>query len=57
MTLMEHLTAKQFLSDIKTKQDFTKYLSMKLYGAFQKLHLLFHMSLLAFQVFQTSMQD
>ena len=29
-TVIEHLTSKQFLPDIKTKQDLTKYLSMKL---------------------------
>ena len=36
-TVMEHLTTKQFLSDIKTKQDLTKYLSMKLYDFFQNV--------------------
>ena len=34
-TVIEHLTTKQVLSDIKTKQDLTKYLSMKLYDVFQ----------------------
>ena len=36
-TVMEHLTTKQFLSDIKTTQDLTKYLSMKLYDVFQNV--------------------
>ena len=36
-TVIEHLTIKQFLSDIKTKQDLTKYLSMKLYDVFQNV--------------------
>ena len=30
-TIVEHLTPKQFLSDIKTKQNLTKYPSLKLY--------------------------
>ena len=29
-TVIEHLTTKQFLSDTKTKQNLTKYLSIKL---------------------------
>ena len=29
-TVIEYLTTKQFLSDIKTRPDLTKYLSMKL---------------------------
>ena len=29
-TVIEHPTTKQFLSDTKTKQDLTKYLSIKL---------------------------
>ena len=36
-TVIEHLTAKQFLPDIKTKQDLTKYLSMKLFNIFQNV--------------------
>ena len=36
-TVIEHLTIKQFLSDIKTKQDLTKYLRMKLYDVFQNV--------------------
>ena len=36
-TVIEHLTTKQFLSDIKTNQDLTKYLSMKLYDVFQNV--------------------
>ena len=36
-TVVEHLTAEQFLSDIKTMQDLTKYLSMKLYDVFQNV--------------------
>ena len=36
-TVVEHLTVKQFLSDIKTMQDLTKYLSMKLYDVFQNV--------------------
>ena len=36
-TGIEHLTTKQFLSDIKTKQDLTKYLTMKLYDVFQNV--------------------
>ena len=36
-TVIEHLTTKQFLSDIKTRQDLTKYLSMKLYDVFQNV--------------------
>ena len=35
-TVIEHLT-KQFLSDIKTKQGLTKYLSMKLYNVFKNV--------------------
>ena len=33
-TVIEHLTTKPFLSDTNTKQDLTKYLSMKLYDVF-----------------------
>ena len=36
-TVIEHLTTKQFLSDIKTVQDLIKYLSMKLYDVFQNV--------------------
>ena len=36
-TVIEHLTTKQFLSDIKTKQGLTKYLSMKLYNVFKNV--------------------
>ena len=36
-TIVEHLTPKQFLSDIKTKQNLTKYLSLKLYEVFQNV--------------------
>ena len=36
-TVIENLTTKQFLSDIKTKQDLTKYLSMKLCYVFQNV--------------------
>ena len=36
-TVIEHLTTKQFFSDIKTNQDLTKYLSMKLYDVFQNV--------------------
>ena len=36
-TVIEHLTTKQFLSDIKTKQDLTKYPSMKLYNVFKNV--------------------
>ena len=32
-TCIEHLTTKQFLSDIHTKNELTKYLSKKLYQA------------------------
>ena len=35
--VIEHLTTKQFLSNIKTKQDMTKYLSIKLYDVFQNV--------------------
>ena len=36
-TVIEHLTTKQFLSDIKTKQGLIKYLSMKLYNVFKNV--------------------
>ena len=37
MTVIEHRTNKQFLSDTKTKQNLTKYLSMKLCDVFQNV--------------------
>ena len=33
-TIIQHLTTKQFLSDIKTKQELTKYLSKKLFDVY-----------------------
>ena len=36
-TVIDHLTTKQFLSDTKTKQDLTKYLSIKLYDIFKNV--------------------
>ena len=35
--MTQYLTTKQFLSDIKTMQDLTKYTSMKLYDVFQNV--------------------